>query len=922
MEFLTTKMKVLLGSILAILVCLTIYWIYMRIKKSSIGHQGITFSVPADKIYKTTLANGMDVLIFKNESLPKVLVQIAYDVGSYVEDSGERGLAHLIEHMIFKGTNKLSETDIDAIARKYGAKFNAFTSLDVTSYYFEANKNNWKPFIAILADCMQNARFDAQHLASEIKTVIQELKMGKDNYWQTMMLKACELSFPPHHPYHTPTIGFKEDLLSLNVENLKHFYKKYYRPDRAVLFIVGDVDVNEALALARKQFEHITAQDAPVNKNFPALVPELMTNHTRFFQDISTEQLGLYWVIPGMKSEHELIASVLDTLLGEGQSGRLHRLLVDEQKVATSVAAKAYKFMQAGVFLILIEPLAGKTDECVKLVQQEIAHILQSGFATEEIERIAKLKSRKFFGTMQDFTEFVYSWIQSYFATRNELYIFQRINGYYQVGNKQIHDFVEHFLDPFLMNRIEVVPLPESKRALKETIKRFSDELDKKILAQHVRTMPVEEARVANDYPTPETLTFTFPKPEKIVELNNGIKILLLPNHHVPLISYNCQFKEASFLDDAKEGIVLDFMMNMLMEGSKGYSKKENVDFFEQNGAAYSFDHQGAHFTCLKQDFEKLMQRFDHILRYPTFAEEAIDKLKKVFIDSYQRAKDSPFSMATRIVRNTVYKHHPFVWTYDDAIELIENLNRTTLKKLHAEFIQSRMVTISVVGDFQTDAVIPVIEQLCVHWPMHTPKAFVHSASPVISKSVIVDHYMLRDQMVLVLAQPSSVTIYNPDIIPLKMLNIINFRSLGSRIFRLREQTGLFYSAFGAFATNALRDHGYDFVGMLVSPENVVMAEESIKKLLSQIAQHGVVQDELEAARQMYLKDLIDLISDNGSIARLLCTLDSLGLGFDYYDKVLERIQKMDAKELNTIATKYYSVKDMSRVRVGPVSHV
>src|SRR3990172_8208409 len=154
------------------------------------------FAVPSAGITKVVLENGMTVLIFKNSSIPKVLVQIAYDVGSYVESDGERGLAHLIEHMIFKGTTKMSESDIDEISRKYGASYNAFTSMDMTSYYFETNKNNWKPFMSILADCMQNARFDDQHLASELKAVIQELKMYKDDYWSMMLEKVDSLLYP------------------------------------------------------------------------------------------------------------------------------------------------------------------------------------------------------------------------------------------------------------------------------------------------------------------------------------------------------------------------------------------------------------------------------------------------------------------------------------------------------------------------------------------------------------------------------------------------------------------------------------------------------------------------------------------------------------------------------------------------------
>lgn len=920
---LAAKIKVLMLLIIGGTALVVMYWFFNKVRRSvrPSAHVHSEFTTPGGTVRKEILPNGMHVLVFKNTSLPKVLVQIAYDVGSYVEESGERGLAHLIEHMIYKGTTKLSESDIDAIARKYGASFNAFTSLDQTSYYFEVNKNNWKPFLPLLADCMQNARFDAQHLASEVKAVIQELKMGKDNYWRSMMLKAMELVFPANHPYHTPTIGFKEDLLNLDAENLKKFYKKYYRPDRATLFIVGDVDMDEAFALARENFASMKADKESVNKHFPVIMPELVTHHTRYFEDVNSEHLGFFWVIPGLKDKNELVASMLGEILGSGQSGRLYRLLVDEKKVATSVYAKPSQFIEAGIFLVLIEPIPGKAEECAELIRQELEHIVKDGVTALELERVAKNKSKNFFHKMQNFTEFVFSWIQSYFSTRDEMDIFQRADRYYHVTSSQVQAYTREYLDPFLMNRIEVLPLPSSKRGLRELIKRMSDELDLKILTRHARTQDVQPPKAVYGYQNPEPLTFSFPKPDRILELSNGLKVLLAANHNVPLITFNCQFKNASFLNEAREGIDLGFMMDMLMEGSKNFSKKELVDFFEQRGAAYSFDEHGARFSCLRQDFSELLERFNHILRAPVWPEDALYKKRDIFVDSYQRAKDSPKAMAVRILKNIVYKNHSYAWTFDEAIEDIKNIDSTALQTLHADFVSPANMIVSVVGDFDVTQMADVMQKALSDWQFGTKKTFAPAPSTS-ETNVKIDHHMLRDQVMFLLGQASPLTIYDADVIPLKMLNIISFDSLGSRIFKLREQTGLFYTAFGSFASHASREHGFDVVGMLVSLENVDKAEELTRQLLEDIAQHGVTAQELDAARQIYLKDLIDMVEDNTAIAGLMCSIDSLDLDFDYYDKVLARIQTITVEELNAIAARYFPTKAMSRVRVGPVAEM
>ena len=920
-EFITTKMKILIITLIIIgagvVACVALARFLARTKPLLPPRSPFTLNVPTDDIYHETLSNGMQVLIFRNTSQPKVLLQIAYDVGSYVENSGEYGLAHMLEHMIFKGTATLSESDIMSIAHKYGASFNAFTAYDVTSYHFETNANNWKPFVPILADCMQNARFDAQHLASEVKTVIQELKMRKDNYWSSMFDKACQLSFPSNHPYHTPIIGFKEDLLNLNADNLKRFYKKYYRPDRATLFVVGDVSVDDVMPLVKKYFEPIKAEHDSVIKEFPTVIPELVTQHTRYFEDVQKEQLGFYWLIPGLRSSDELIPSALETLLGGGQAGKLVRVLVDEQKLAASVMVKAAKFMEGGVFLIFVEPMPGKAEACEQAIRKELTQIITKGVETLDLERVSKQKAVGFIHKMQNFSEFTYSWIKSYFTTQDPLDIFKRTIRYFDMTNEQVRAYAQKYLDPFLMSRVEVLPLPSAEKNRREAIKRMSDELDKKILARHERTSAIEDAVKAKQLAAPAPLTFAFPKPERVVDLPNGLRVLLTPRHHVPLIAMDCYFKEASFLDDAREGIDIHVMMEMLIEGSEGYSKQDNVRFFEQCGASYSFDKSGARIVSLNSDFPALAEHFFYILNHPTFPHDALDKLKHIFVDGLLRAKDSPRAVAQRLLKNEIYKGHSFAWTFDDACADVGACSSSTISELHRKLVNPSNMVLSVVGDFSCDEMVALITKLFDSWPSGSVQTF-NAAPAVISKNVNIDYEMLRDQIVFLMGKSSSVTLYDPDLIPLKMLSISCFISLGSRIFKLREQSGLFYTAFGGFAVNASKEHGFDFVGTIVSPDKVVIVEQQIRGLLEDVARNGLKQQELDDAQQIYLKDLIDLIEDNSTIAHVLAALEALKLGFDYYDKVLTRIQKMELSELNAIAAKYAAPDGMIRVRVGP----
>lgn len=893
-------------------------WFYWKKNKSaksfSFGRRN--FHVPTEGVKKVVLDNGMTLLMYKNTSQPKVLVQIAYNIGSYIEQEGERGLAHLLEHMIFKGTQKLSESDLDDIARKYGASYNAFTSMDMTSYYFEMDKNNWMPFVEILADCMQNARFDEQHLNSELKAVLQELKMNRDQYWNMMFQKICGVLFPANHPYNHPIIGFKEDLMNISAARVKSFYKKYYQPNRATLFVVGDIDHEEVTKQVKALFNAIPNAHAPVLGDFPDMQPQLSATTVRTYEDVQSEQLGFFWRVPGRKDPQELIGEAAAFLLAHGEGSRLYRTLVDEKKVAASAAAYAYTFMEAGIFWILIEPLPGKIDACRAIVIDELKKAADKGFEPHELEHMIRGQAKGFFSGLQKNTSMAYEWIDSFFATGDEYEFFNRADRFAKVSSQQIQDYIKNHLDPLTMNQMDVVPMPEKFAKISAESKYQSDELDRKILAKYVRTAPVEPASYALHVPPPHPLEFNFPKPDRMLTLDNGLTLIMRQNKSLPLVSVDCKFKEAYYLSSSKESSAMSLMMGSLIEGSEGFDKNANVGFFELYGADYNFGADGGSLSMLSDEVEKLLARFYHILTKPKFAKEATEKLKVLQIDSFQRSLDDPMSVAVKLLKSKIYVGHPFGWTFEEAIELTKKLDQKGLEVLHKQLVTPNNMVLTIVGDFDVDAMQAIVQRVFGKWKAGTEYAVTFPDRANVKKGEF-DAPMLRDQVVLVMGQPSPLNFYHEDLVPVRLLNYIIFYSLGSRLFKLREQSGLFYTAFGQLAAGAGVDKGFDYMGALLSPENVVKSEGLIKELLDDAGKGNITAEELEAAQRMYLKTLLDLVATNGSVAGMMTMLYSWNLGFDYYDKALSRVQGITLQEINKIAKHYCSSKNMLRVRAG-----
>lgn len=878
----------------------------------------ISFNFSKDLIKKKVLSNGMTIIAYPKKSVPKVLVQIAYDVGSAVEEQGEKGLAHLVEHMIFKGTEKLQEGAIDSIARKYGAELNAFTSSDVTSYYFEVDKQNWKNFIPLLADCMKNVVFDSEHLASEVKAVVQELNMYKDRHVSRMVQLALDLGFPSNHPYHHPTIGYKEDLASVTAENLKRFYKKYYHPERAVLFVVGDMDADDAIAYAEQHFADIPTGGSSEFDKFPALVHNLTVHASRIYEHVQQEVAIFYWVIPGIKVGAELVTQAVQAVLGGGEGSRLYRALVDEAQVADDVGVEAYQMLHGGLFLIVVEPKKGKLDHCREIIIAELTNLIVSGVSDLELQKFTSKYASQFVRSVESTSGLVDAWIESYFATRDEFDVFNKLNKIDAVSSNEIRGFVANHMDPFLMSSIEVMPFVKSKEFFWERSQAYLKYVEVQILQAHQRTTPVVEPVIPDEYSHPQKLEFAFPRPTYKTVTANGLEIVAQHDSTVPLATMVLQLRDGSYFASSKEGRLVGMMMGSLLEGSTKYSKKELLDFYELHGVSYRLDSYGAQVSLVSANHLEVFERFLHMLFNPKFDAKALEHVKALTIAGLERSKDSPTDVANRLLRSAVYKGTANEWSVDEMVAAIKKMTVAEFKELHAQLIRPEMMVASIVGDYDHDAVLALLQKYFDSIPAQSYVAKKIGLSTFVPAEKF-DFKMQRDQAVLLMGQPSAVTLFDPNYEVIKILNLVAFYSLGSRLYQLREQTGLFYSASGGFAAGATLEPGHDSVFAILNPSTLDESESRIRLMIDELAEHGVREDELAAAQQMFLKQTIDLIATSAERASLFAAMRVFNLPEDYYDGMIARVQSMSVEQINRVAKEYFTTSQMTRIRVGMI---
>ena len=351
-------------------------------------------------VFKKVLSNGLTVLIKPLTDLPQVSINLWHGVGSKHEKSNQRGYAHLIEHMIFKGTNTLSEVDIDTVTTKLSGHTNAFTSYDYTCYVFDFPANAWKESFFLLADCMQHCRFESQMLNSELSAVIQELKLYKDDFFDTLLSRMNAAIFKDH-PYHYPIIGFKHDLWNADSKALYAFYKKHYVPNNAALVVVGNVAIDEVVQEAEKQFGHIPKDPSYQKESF--YIGKNLTKHSiTLYQDIQQPQAAVTFLLPGSQEypQGRYIYEMLACILAKGKTSRLYANIVDNLELACEMHCAIDQRQDTTMLDITFQPYKKESIEIINnLIQQEIQNIIDHGIimtgGSSQLRNLAELVFRR-----------------------------------------------------------------------------------------------------------------------------------------------------------------------------------------------------------------------------------------------------------------------------------------------------------------------------------------------------------------------------------------------------------------------------------------------------------------------------------------------------------------------------------------------
>lgn len=870
------------------------------------------------KVFKKVLDNGLTILVRPTHTIPKASIQLWYNVGSKDEKTGQKGIAHLIEHMIFKGTKKMSESDINLIVNKLSGHCNAFTSYDYTGYLFDLPSQHWHEAMPIMADCMRNCTFKEELLNSELKAVIQELKMYKDDYPSTLIEKMISTIFSGH-PYQQPIIGFKQDLWNLKRQELLDFYQEHYVPNNATLIVVGDVDPEDVFKQAEKHFTDIVPNPEYAKKEF-YFSPEIGGTSVTLYRDIQQPFSALAFTIPGARSGKDFALEVLAWVLGLGKSSRLQKKLVHDLRLVTELEAFSYDLFDHGVFFIYFTPVDPKdTNKIIGIINQEIEDIIKNGISEHELTRSIKQARTKFLNILENTQKQAYVIGQTYLATQDPEFMFKYGTESPEEIEKDIIAIVKEYIRPSLMHTGVMLPLALQDKDIWQNFQERSDSEDQRVLSRITREADIEKGahvhHVHPEIPKP----FDFPKPETIT-LPNGLKVLYYNNPNVPKIEILLDFKTKYYFDpEDMQGLHM-FMSAMLSEGTTKHTGQELAELIESNGMSLSASPGFVSINMLSQDFQKGLELLTEILTESNFPTDSIDKVRTQMSAAIKQYWDTPAQFAAQLAQQIVYKDHPYSKLAIGSIDTINKFNRDILMNCYQQSITPQGATMAIVGSLNSYDMQKLLSKTIGTW--QGPKvADIQFPTLHQIKSQEITYNINRDQVVLGYAG-LSVARSNPDYDKIMLFNEIFtggvLGSMSSRLFQLREQSGLFYTIGGSLLAYADKQPGMVFIKTIVSLDRLAEAERAIERTIDTASDH-IEHEEFEQALNAIANSLVNNFEANRNIAGTFIFLEKYGLPFDYFDTRAQQLAKISKEEVMEATKKVLDSKKLAKIRIGRV---
>lgn len=865
------------------------------------------------------LDNGLKVLLFPDPSKPTTTVNITYFVGSRHEAYGETGMAHLLEHLVFKGTP--DHPDIPQELTEHGAEPNGTTWYDRTNYFetFPSSDENLEWALDLEADRMINSHISREDLDSEMTVVRNEMEAGENSPFRILMQRTLSTAYLWHN-YGKSTIGARSDIENVPIDRLKAFYGKYYQPDNAMLVVAGRFDEARALELIQEKFSVIPA---PAREGANQLWETYTSEPTQDGErSVTLERVGdtqvlmhAYHVPPGSHEDFAPV-SVLAQVLGDSPSGRLYKALVEADRAA-AVGAFAFQFKEAGPLLLFAQVREeDPIDVAAAFMARTVDAVISEPVTEEEVARARANIIKNI--------ELSFNDAQSMAISLSEW--------------EAMGDWRLFFLH---RDRVAAVDTEDVQNAAVRYLKRSNRTVGRFLPTDNPdRTAVPPEPNVdvlLQGYEGGEAVAqgeeFD-PSPQNIEErtwrdtLPTGFEVALLPKEtrgETVVVNLTLRLgSEESLMGRTTDG---SFAGGMLMRGTTALTRQDiqdELDRLKTQATVFGSARQaGARIETTRENLPAALTLVADVLKDPAFDAGEFELLRAERLAGLEAQLSDPQAKAiTALDRHMDPRdpdHPDYTPTLEELVERLQNATLEGARSFHGEFYNAGAGTLAVVGDFDVDAVRSVVTEAFSDWDGGIRFARIPDPYAEVPSEEIVLETPDKANAFFLARTDFAMTDEHPDYPAMALANfILGGGFLNSRLAtRVRQEEGLSYGIGSQFQAHPIDEAATWVAFAIYAPENGDKLQAAITDEIRKATSEGFTADEVEAARSGYLEQRKTQRAQDPSLAGML------GQGL-YFDRTMEweaeldrKIEGLTVEQVNAALARYLDPDRMVIVKAG-----
>jgi zinc protease len=876
--------------------------------------KGVERVTSVEGITEYRLSNGLRVLLFPDPSKQTMTVNMTYLVGSAVEDYGETGMAHLLEHMVFKGAPK--HRNIPEELTSHGARPNGSTSYDRTNYFetFAATDENLNWALDLESDRMVNSFIAKKDLDSEMTVVRNEYEAGENSPFNVLLERLIATSYVWHN-YGKATIGARSDIENVPIERLQAFYHRYYQPDDAVLTIAGKFDEGKTLALVDKYFSPIPRPTRILQKIYTIEPTQDGERQVTLRRVGDTQLVQAIYHVPAASHADFAAVNILAQVLGDTPSGRLHKALVETKK-ASSIFGFNFELREPGIAVFGAEVRQGDSLEAARdILVQTIEGLSTTPPTTAEVER-ARAQLLKEYDLNMNKSDLIGLIMSEYIASGDWRLFFLERDRTRKVTAEEVQQVAARYFKPANRTLGLFIPTPKPDRS------EIPATPDVAAMLKDYKGAAAIAAGEAFD-PSPTNIESRTKRTEAA-----GVKMALLTKKtrgSTVVAQILLRFGDEQSLMNRSTAAQL--AGDMLMRGTTKHTRQQIQDEFDRLKARVSVFGAGAvasvSIETTRENLPGVLRLVAEVLREPSFPEKEFDLLKQEDLAGIEQQKSEPTQIAfTAFNRqiNPYPKGDPrYISTPDEDIA---GLNAATLdqaKQFYHDFYGASNAQLTVIGDFDEQEITRLATQLFSDWKSlrpfkRIPNIFREIApvnqtlqAPDKANAFFVAGFLfdMRDDN----ADYAAITLGH---------YMLGGGFLNSRLAaRIRQKEGLSYGVGSGVFVSAVDHYGRFTASAIYAPQNVEKLEAAFKEEIARMLKDGFTAEEVEAAKSGYLQSREVSRAQDSELLNRSNTYLFLGRTWQWDADFEAKIKALTPEQINAAMRKFVDPSKLVIYKAG-----